>query len=82
MKALPAIEAMAVLTQAGMDHRPFLKTVDPLERMVDLIVAERVNDVNFANADQRLQNQANATGNRVGTIVAQALRDLAQAMRR
>ena len=81
MKALPAIDTMAGLVLAGMDHRAFVVTTDPVIRLLDVAVGERVLIEQGKQAEQRRQNLATEIGNRVGSIVARAPRNIAQALR-
>lgn len=73
---------MAVgIALAGLDFRPFLRTQDPAERLVETVIASRTSDA--LARDQRIEreNLANEIGSKVGRSVGAAMQSLARAMR-
>ncbi len=73
---------MSALVMAGIDHRAYLRTTDPLERMVDRAVADRVLDERVKYDEQLARETGAETGNRVGRIVGRALGEALQSISR
>lgn len=73
---------MAVgIALAGLDFRPFLRTSDPAERLVETVVASQVSDALERDRTIERKNLAIEVGGNVGNIVSRAINNLARAMR-
>lgn len=69
---------MTMLAFVGLDHHAYMRSTDPLERMVDVIVGERLGKMRVAQQEGMAKAIGAETGNRVGPIVG---RGLSEAMR-
>ncbi len=79
---MPAVEVMTLLAYAGMDHRPFSRSEDDVEMLLDVVVAEGMLTHRKKAEEQAWRNQAILTGNRVGEVVGHALSSALKAISR
>lgn len=85
MRALPEIETMAAIGVAGASYVPYLRTTDHVERMVHVVVADRMLEIRHHNSEQRIKALSAQIGSKVGSVVGKALsaalQSIARAMR-